>query len=387
MKVLRLITASLVVAGVLCAGLFVVGSQRTANRIRHKAAQAQQEVKDLALHGGDPSAVLTILAEVKPALDAGEAGKAERLLDRALSLLEQTPATAADRDDSPLPVFGSEEKASGLFKDPQPVTIAGYEGSAMEPFISTDGKFLFFNNSNDRTVNTNLYFAKRTGDREFRFLGELPGVNTASLDAVASIDSAGHFYFTTLREFERTSNSIYTGEFDGKEVKNVRPVAGTISPTIPFAVNMDVSISPDGQTLYISRAVIVPGASAPKKSELMLARMTNGAFAIAADSDRILKNINTGALEYAPAISANGLELYFTRASQSEPGRSETGAKVRIMVATRSSANEPFGEPRVLSALTGFVEAPSISLDGGELFFHKKVGDKYVIYRADRVLR
>jgi len=128
----------------------------------------------------------------------------------------------------------------------------------------------------------------------------------------------------------------------------------------------------------------VPGAPGPRKSKLMVARNNDGAFEIAPDSDRIMKNINTGPLAYAPAISANGLELYFTRASQFEAGSGGKDAKVRIVVATRSSLNDAFGEPEVLSALTGFVEAPSVSLDAAEIFFHKKVGIKYVIYRAVR---
>ena len=57
------------------------------------------------------------------------------------------------------------------------------------------------------------------------------------------------------------------------------------------------------------------------------------------------------------------------------------------MVAQRNSVDEPFGEPRVLTALTGFVEAPSVSLDGKEMFFHEKVGDRFVIYRVERNAR
>jgi hypothetical protein len=49
-----------------------------------------------------------------------------------------------------------------------------------------------------------------------------------------------------------------------------------------------------------------------------------------------MKNINTTALQYAPAISDDGLELYFTRASQLTAGSAAPGA-VRIMVAARSS--------------------------------------------------
>jgi hypothetical protein len=54
------------------------------------------------------------------------------------------------------------------------------------------------------------------------------------------------------------------------------------------------------------------------------------------------------------------------------------------MVATRPSPNQPFGEPRVLQAFTGFVEAPAVSLDGKEMFSHKKAGERFVTYRAER---
>jgi hypothetical protein len=380
----KVMFVSLIVAGALGAGLFLIASERTSDRIQRKAAQAEAEVKEMAMHGGEVSAILATLSQVKPALDSGDAHKAEDLLDQALNLLAQDRTKPHGVDVSSLPVFQDQEKESRLYVDPQPVAIAGYDGTAMEPFISLDGQFLFFNNENDSKVDTNLHFARRTGASSFRYLGEVPGVNSPSLDAVPSMDAAGNFYFTTLRDYDRTMNSIYTGKFDGQGVRNVRPVAGRISPTAPFNVNMDASISPDGQTLYISRAVIVSGAVAPKKSELMVARIDGGAFAIVSDSAQIMKNINTGPLAYAPAISANGLELYFTRASQSEPGATGISAKVRIVVARRSSLSDPFGEPEVLGALKGFVEAPSVSRDESELFFHKKVGDKYIIYRAVR---
>jgi hypothetical protein len=321
---------------------------------------------------------------VKPALDAGDPGKAEALLDRALSLLSRAAQAPARRNNSPLPEYTGNEKESDLYGRPEPVVISGYAGSAMEPFLSADGRYLFFNNENDPNVNTNLHFAERTGRLSFRYLGELPGVNSPALDAVPSMDTAGHFYFTTLREYDRTMNSIYTGYFDGQRVSNVHPVRGDISPRIPGSVNMDACISPDGRTLYISRAVIFPAAPAPAKSDLMIARLKDGAFRIDPDSARIMSNINTDALEYAPAISADGRELFFTRASQRTAGSGTPVASVRILVATRASEDVPFGEPRVLSALTGLVEAPGISLDGKEMFYHKRVGEKFAIYRAER---
>ncbi len=346
---------------------FTLPAQDIATRLQDKAAKPQAGVISWTQQGRDPSAVLAIIDQVKPALDAGDPHKAEALLDRALAMLG-TIATPAGK-----------EEASDRYINPEPVTIDGYTGSAMEPFISPNGQYLFFNNENDPRVNTDLHFAVRTGKRSFRYLGELSGANSEALDACASLDTAGHLYFTTTRDYARTMNSLYTGDFDGKAVTNVHPVRGDISPRVPGAINMDSGISPDGQTLYIARAVISPGAPAPKSSILIVAHLQNGVFVIDPDSDRIMKNINTGALQYAPAISADGRELYFTRASQL--------THLRIMVATRAADHEPFGEPRALTALAGFVEAPTITLDSKEMFFHKKVGDKFVIYRAERNTR
>jgi len=351
-----------------------------AHRLQGKAAEAQAGVRSLAKEGRDPSAVLAILQQVKPALDAGDPQEAEALLDRALQMLSEAAMPA---EQSPLPVYTANEPESQLYLNPEPVSIEGYDGSTMEPFISPDGHYLFFNNENDPHVNTNLHFAVRTGRLSFHYLGELPGVNSPVLDAAASLDTSGHFYFTTVRDYDRTMNSIYTGDFDGKAVRNLHPVSGDISPRTPGTINMDVSISPDGETLYISRAVIFPGAPV-KKSELMVARQKDGVFRMDSDSAKIMKNINTGALQYAPAISADGLELYFTRASQLMAGADAPGARLRIMVAARTSVIEPFDPPRALTALNGFVEAPTVPLDGKEMFFHKKVGRKFVLFRAER---
>lgn len=57
------------------------------------------------------------------------------------------------------------------------------------------------------------------------------------------------------------------------------------------------------------------------------------------------------------------------------------------MVARRRHGGVPFDEPRVLDRLTGYVEAPSPSLDGSEMFFHKRVDGQFVIYRALRTQR
>jgi hypothetical protein len=383
MKRLIAIFGALVLAGGVVFSDFEVEAWNMARRLQRKAEAADAGVRSWAEEGRDPSAVLAVMQQVKPALDAGDPHKAEALLDQALKMLSD-PSLG---DKSPLPVYAGKEQPSDLYGRPEPVSIEGYEGSAMEPFISPDGHYLFFNNENDPNVDTNLHFAERIGKLSFRYLGELPGANSAVLDAAASLDRSGHFYFTTVREYDRTMSSVYTGDFDGKAVRNVHPVPGSISPQTPGTINMDVSISPDGQTLCISRAVIFPGAPSPRRSQLMVARLKGGAFSIDPASEAIMKNVNTPALQYAPSISADGRELYFTRASQLAAGPQAPGATVRIMVATRTSVNEPFGVPQALTALSGFVEAPTISLEGKEMFFHKKVGHKFAIYRAQRNAR
>jgi len=43
----------------------------------------------------------------------------------------------------------------------------------MEPFITRDGRYLLFNNSNDPLVDTNLHYAERIDDLTFAYRGEI----------------------------------------------------------------------------------------------------------------------------------------------------------------------------------------------------------------------
>ena len=76
------------------------------------------------------------------------------------------------------------------------VTINGLSFDAMEPFISSDGNYLFFNNLNDG-VNTKLFYATKVNDSTFNYVGELNGTNQTTpphLDAVADMDTLNNFY-------------------------------------------------------------------------------------------------------------------------------------------------------------------------------------------------
>lgn len=65
-----------------------------------------------------------------------------------------------------------------VFHDPQPVTVWGYDDQIMEPFLTRDGKFLLFNNSNDPREKTDLHLAEKMSERSFRYVGKLSGANS-----------------------------------------------------------------------------------------------------------------------------------------------------------------------------------------------------------------
>jgi hypothetical protein len=162
---------------------------------------------------------------------------------------------------------------------------------------------------------------------------------------------------------------------------------GNIAPLDMSWIDMDSGISPDGNTLVFSRAQFTSGGSAPDHSHLMLAhRVSDGSFQLDPHWDKILKEVNSGPLQYAPAITDDGLELYFTRCENSAvPTAGMTMPPLmQTMVAFRKKTDEPFGRPVRLNAIEGFAEAPSLTLDKRELFFHKKVADRFRIFRLQR---
>jgi hypothetical protein len=271
------------------------------------------------------------------------------------------------------------------WSNPERVQILGYSDNAtnnsvtMEPFISRDGKYLFFNNSNDPNVDTNLYWATRVDDITFQFQGELGGVNSPSLDAVASMDDKNNFYFITTRSYFDAGASgylstIYSGSFSNGKVSGVGPVAGTAAPR-PGIVDFDAEISADGNTLYFSQGLF-KGGSVPASAQINIATRDGDKFVVSPNSDAIMANINSSALDYAPDTNASQLEFYFTRLNP--------GGKTAIYMATRTSTSSPFGKPRKITAITGFAEAPTISPDGKSLYYHAQENGVFVIKRVTR---
>ena len=102
----------------------------------------------------------------------------------------------------------------GAFSSPQRVTINGYSQDAEEPFISRDGNYLFFDNSNNPKVNpnTDIFWATRIDELTFQYQGPIAGVDTTtSLEGVPSMDLNNVFYFVSPRNYPQTLSTIYSG--------------------------------------------------------------------------------------------------------------------------------------------------------------------------------
>ena len=269
-----------------------------------------------------------------------------------------------------------------LFKNEIRVRISGYEGDAMEPFISRDDQYLFFNNSGKNAQDMNLHFARRDTDTRFIYIGEIPGTNTTDLEGVPSMDANNNLYFTSLRSFFSNFRSVYSGKFDSESgVSEVGSVDALLSLNTSGIIIFDTEISRDGNTLYYSIGSF-SGNNFPDQADLQVASLTNGEFRRKIDSDEIFQTINSDLLQYAPSISNDELEIFYTRAFISDE---ET--QIRVLKAERSSKTEPFGDPEVIQAVIGIqTEGPSISADGLRLYYHQNVDNKFEIWMVSREL-
>lgn len=270
------------------------------------------------------------------------------------------------------------------FETPKLVIITGYEDNAMEPFLSRDGNWLFFNNRNEPEDQTDLHFARRIDDLEFVYEGPVEGANSSSLDGVASLDQQGNFYFVSPRSYDDTRNTLWQGELRSGRLHNAREVGGDISRYKPLWLNMDAEISANGHRLYVVENEWRLFGGGVKSSNIFIARRArNGEFFRTRQLDETMAAINTAQLEYAPSLTADELTLYFTRVDPTLARKGNNSA-FGIWVATRANVTDPFGEPMKIEAIQGYVEGPTVADNGCAIYFHQKVRDVFRIMRSER---
>jgi len=271
------------------------------------------------------------------------------------------------------PTFGSEID----------VTINSLTFDAMEPFISTDENYLFFNNLNDG-INTKLYYATKINDSTFNYVGELIGTNqtiTPYLDAVADIDSKGNFYWTSTRNYPAELDNLFHGTFNSGNVIDIERVRGDFNMNVPGWLIMDHGISFDGQFLYFNNARFDDtNCQGPCETTMGIAQKdSDSTFKTLPNSASILQNINDpNYIYYAPCISSDNLELYFTRYLK---GQITSSTVFEICVAVRNTSIAEFSIPKVLfsEVISDLIEAPTLTTDKNIIYYHRKTNGSHKI--------
>jgi len=269
------------------------------------------------------------------------------------------------------------------FTNEQKVSITGYSSDAMEPFISKNGSYLFFNNL--QGVNgKELYYAERINDTTFKFKGEIQGVNSTEVDGNPTMDEQNNFYFISTRNLNNGIKTIYAGVFSNGTVTALHEINGTINISTPYWINMGVEISKDGNTLFASNAKFNIGENFPHQGNIRFAIKSGNEFNIPNNEADILANINTdAAIEYAGELSANELELFYSQVTLSNP------PVFKLFYAKREQASGVFGNPISITEpfagnINAFVEAPSLSNDGKRLYYHKLENNVFSIFMLSR---
>jgi len=269
------------------------------------------------------------------------------------------------------------------FTNERKVTITGYSGDAMEPYITKDGHYIFFNNFQGAN-GKDLYYAERKDDITFEFKGEIEGVNTPFVDGNPTMDAQNNFYFISTRSLDKGNKTIYAGVFNNGIVTDLHEIIGTINIPTPYWINMGVEISKNGSTLFSSNAKFNIGETFPNEGNIRIAIKDGTEFNILLSETEILKNINTAnAIEYAGEISADELELFYSQVTLSNP------PVFKLFYAKRKEINGIFESPISITEpfknnLNAFVEGPTLSDDGKRLYYHKFDGGTFSIFMLSR---
>jgi Tol biopolymer transport system component len=190
---------------------------------------------------------------------------------------------------------------------PSPVAFSGTY-SDVDPFISTDGKALYFSSmrpleAGGEPKDSDIWWTERSADGEWGEPKPVSGLNTPGRDDYyTSIDESGTLYF-----------SIFEGHGDGADIYRSRPVGENYSePEAVAEVNTEFNehdpfVAPDGS--YLIFTSLRPGGFG--RGDLYIS------FLAADDSwgepRNMGESINTAAYDFCAMVSPDGKYLFFTR--------------------------------------------------------------------------
>jgi Tol biopolymer transport system component len=227
------------------------------------------------------------------------------------------------------------------------------------PAPSTDERTMYFDSTRQGGVgNRDLWVATRTEvEAPFAAPINLAAFNTTSLDITPWLSADGTQFVFATNAGENNSYDLSIASRTG---------VTTFAPATPIAMlssdAVDESgpdVSADGTTMYYAR-------SDPQSAEPDIAvavRTTPDAPFEQTDTTLVDAVNQPTTIERNPTISPDGLELYF---------ESDRGNGNRIYVATRTSADQPFGPPADVAELNSVGNSnkdPALSADGRTIYF------------------
>lgn len=213
---------------------------------------------------------------------------------------------------------------------------------------------------------------------------KVPNINSAAMDDGAQISRDGlELYFYSKRE--HTEGECYTNIWVSKRLTINDPWSEPVkleAPVNSAGPEFTPSISADGLELYFADGLktfyswsgCMPNPEGYGNSDIWVSTRAGKD-----ESWGVPKNlgpmINTKNDETDPCISADGLELYFASNLSNDPQNSE------IMMATRPSQNDPWGEPVNLGTNVNsgqYESTPFISPSGLTLFFSRGYSKSHI---------
>jgi Tol biopolymer transport system component len=192
----------------------------------------------------------------------------------------------------------------GSWSAPVAVSFSG-ESSKNYPFVSPDGRNLFFDSSGQTNDprDRDIWVVLRNGDDwgQPRRIG--PAVNTSSIESFAAVTDAGDLYFCSRRQGGPGQMDIYRA--DSTEDGYAQPVS------LGEAVNSEYNdfhpfVSPD--EMYIVFDSQRPGGSGGNDLYVSL-RKDDGSWATA---DNLGGEVNSPSGDMRPYVSPDGKYLFFS---------------------------------------------------------------------------
>ena len=267
---------------------------------------------------------------------------------------------------------GSSRECS--FSDPEPLTGLGVNVDMWSPSLSADGTTLYFAGWDGNSEH--IYSATRSGtSTQFSRAVRLPSVNSitgAEGTPYVSFDDLTLYFYSTRAGGDGGRNIWSASRRNGNTNTNF------VAPAPLDVVNSDS----DDHLPWLSRdeLTLLFVSNRPGLGQSDIWRATRAHKADAFSSPMLLPKINSSARDERPALTRDGLTLFFT----SDRG---TASDLDLYVAERSDTQAEFSKPVAVDALNSpAIDAdPALSADEAELFFASSRQGSAGLWRALRV--